>query len=116
MKNGLGNLAARDVSQLAAIVRNRLKRIQYRPALISGFLAKTGLTLEPEPPWASDPGVQPLYGGGSGHRRQKPACPSSVLALRARNIVPSRAGKCEKEVTSPCVNVTAYAGAVDARP
>jgi hypothetical protein len=50
MKNGLGNLAARDVGQLAAIVRNRLKRIQYRPQLIDGFLAQTGLTLEPEPP------------------------------------------------------------------
>jgi len=50
MKNGLGNLAARNVDQLAAIVRNRLKRIQYQPALISSFLAQTGLTLEPEPP------------------------------------------------------------------
>jgi transposase len=49
MKNGLGNLAASNVDQLAAIVRNRLKRIQYRPALIDGFLAQTGLTLEPEP-------------------------------------------------------------------
>jgi hypothetical protein len=26
------------------------KRIQYRPALIDGFLAQTGLTLEPQPP------------------------------------------------------------------
>ena len=50
MKNGLGNLAARDVGQLAVIIRNRLRRIQYRPALISGFLAQTGLTLEPQPP------------------------------------------------------------------
>jgi hypothetical protein len=50
MKNSLGNLAARDAGQLAAIVRNRLKRIQYRPELIDGFLAQTGLTLEPEPP------------------------------------------------------------------
>ena len=50
LKNGLGNLAARDVDQLAAAVRNRLKRIQYRPALIGGFLAQTGLSLEPEPP------------------------------------------------------------------
>jgi hypothetical protein len=50
MKNGLGNLAARDVTELAAIVKNRLKTIQYRPELISGFLAQTGLTLEPEPP------------------------------------------------------------------
>jgi len=50
MKNGLGNLAVRDVDQLAAVVKNRLKRIQYRPALISGFLAQTGLSLEPQPP------------------------------------------------------------------
>ena len=50
MKNGLGNLAARDVDQLAAIIQNRLKRIQYRPALIEAFLAQTGLTLEPQPP------------------------------------------------------------------
>ena len=32
MKNGLGNLAVRDVDQLAAIIKSRLKRIQYRPA------------------------------------------------------------------------------------
>jgi transposase len=49
IKDGLGNLAARDVGQLAA-VRNRLKSIQYRPELIGGFLAQTGLTLEPLPP------------------------------------------------------------------
>ena len=40
MKNGLGNLAVRDVDQLAAVVKNRLKRIQYRPQLIDGFLAR----------------------------------------------------------------------------
>jgi hypothetical protein len=34
MKNGLGNLTAPTVSDLAAIVKNRLKRIQYRPELI----------------------------------------------------------------------------------
>jgi DDE superfamily endonuclease len=50
MKNSLGNLAAHDVSQLAAIVKNRLKSIQYRPALIDGFLAQTGLTLQHQPP------------------------------------------------------------------
>ena len=50
MKNGLGNLAAADVDRLAAIIKNRLKSIQYRPALIDGFLAQTGLTLEPQPP------------------------------------------------------------------
>jgi hypothetical protein len=33
----------------AAIVRNRLKRIQYRPSLIDRFRTQTGLSLEPEP-------------------------------------------------------------------
>ena len=47
MKNGLGNLAVRDVDQLAAIIKNRLKRIQYRPGLIDGFLAQTRLDLTP---------------------------------------------------------------------
>ena len=50
MKNGLGNLTAANVDQLTAIIKNRLKRIQYRPALIDGFPAQTGLTLEPQPP------------------------------------------------------------------
>lgn len=51
MKNSLGNLGGCNTpDQLAAIVRNRLKRIQYRPALIDGFLRQTGLSLEPEPP------------------------------------------------------------------
>ena len=50
MKNSLGNLAVADLDQLTAIIKNRLKTIQYRPALINGFLAQTGLTLEPEPP------------------------------------------------------------------
>lgn len=44
------NLAASTPDQLAAIAKNRLKRIQYRPQLIDGFLDQTGLTLEPEPP------------------------------------------------------------------
>ena len=50
MKYSPGNLAAHDAVQLAAVVKNRLKRIQYRPELIDGFLAQTGLTLESEPP------------------------------------------------------------------
>jgi len=50
MKNSLGNLSVTDVDQLTAIIKNRLKAIQYRPALIDGFLAQTGLSLEPEPP------------------------------------------------------------------
>ena len=49
MKNGLGNLAASTLDQLAAIVSSRLRRIQHRPDLIQGFLGQTGLDLNPEP-------------------------------------------------------------------
>lgn len=50
VKRGLGNLAACGVDQLAAIVRSRLKSIQYRPGLIDGFVAETGLLAESHPP------------------------------------------------------------------
>ena len=50
LKRSLGNLSARNVDELAATVKNRLKRMQYRPELIDGFLAQTGLSLEAEPP------------------------------------------------------------------
>jgi len=47
VKRSLGNLAVNGVDHLAAIVRNRLKRIQYRPDLLASFLTHTGLTLDP---------------------------------------------------------------------
>jgi len=50
IKRDLGNLVAVGVDQLAATVKTLLKRIQYRPELIDGFLAQTGLTLEAQPP------------------------------------------------------------------
>jgi hypothetical protein len=50
MKNGLGSLAARDVSELAAIVRNRLKRSWYRAGLAGGFPARSGWPSKPNPP------------------------------------------------------------------
>jgi putative transposase len=50
LKAGLGNLAVDGVDHLAAIIRTRIKRIQYRPDLIPGFLTQTELSLEPEPP------------------------------------------------------------------
>ena len=50
VKRSLGNLATTGVDHLTAIVRNRLKRIQYRPDLLTSFLAQTALTLDPEPP------------------------------------------------------------------
>ena len=50
VKRSLGNLAVTGVDHLAAIVRNRLKQIQYRPDLLDAFLAHTGLTLDHQPP------------------------------------------------------------------
>jgi putative transposase len=50
IKRGLGNLLVRGIDQLVAVVKNRLKRIQYRPELIDAFLAHTGLELDAEPP------------------------------------------------------------------
>ena len=48
LKRGIGNLAVTGVDHLLAIIKNRLKSIQYRPDLLDGFLAHTGLTLEPD--------------------------------------------------------------------
>jgi transposase len=50
LKNGLGNLAVFDIDHLAAIIKTRLRSIQHRPWLFAGFLAQTGLTLDPQPP------------------------------------------------------------------
>jgi hypothetical protein len=47
-KHGLGNLAVRGVDHLAQVVKQRLRHIQRRPDLIAGFLAQTGMTLDPE--------------------------------------------------------------------
>jgi putative transposase len=47
LKRGLANLAAASIDQLAGIVRTRLKQMQYRPTLLDGFIAETGLTLAP---------------------------------------------------------------------
>ncbi|MER5917876.1 hypothetical protein ABT124_48275 [Streptomyces sp. NPDC001982] len=47
LKKSLANLAACTTDQLAALAKTRLRRMQYRPALLEGFLAETGLTLEP---------------------------------------------------------------------
>jgi hypothetical protein len=50
LKRGLGNLAACTTDQLAAVVRTRLKSMQYRPSLLDAFIAETGLALQPQPP------------------------------------------------------------------
>ena len=47
IKRSLANLAKRNLDQLTALVKTRLKRMQYRPGLLDGFLASTGLDLTP---------------------------------------------------------------------
>ena len=47
LKNSLANLAKRDIRQLTALIRTRLRRMQYRPGLLDGFLAGTRLDLTP---------------------------------------------------------------------
>jgi len=47
LKRSLANLTKHNLSQLTALVKTRLKRMQYRPGLLAGFLASTGLDLTP---------------------------------------------------------------------
>src|SRR5262249_4235904 len=47
LKRSLANLAKRNLAQLTALVKTRLRRMQYRPSLLGGFLASTGLDLTP---------------------------------------------------------------------
>jgi DDE superfamily endonuclease len=48
LKRSLANLAPHSTDALAALVRTRLRRMQYRTdGLLDGFITETGLTLEP---------------------------------------------------------------------
>jgi hypothetical protein len=47
LKRSLANLTKHNINQLTALVKTRLRRMQYRPGLLDGFLAKTGLDLTP---------------------------------------------------------------------
>ncbi|MBP2056788.1 transposase [Streptomyces griseochromogenes] len=46
VKRDVGNLAAADLGQTTRAVKHRLKQIQYRPDLIDGCLAGTGLVMD----------------------------------------------------------------------
>ncbi|WP_455754088.1 transposase [Streptomyces goshikiensis] len=46
VKRSLANLAVIALDRLETLVRNRLKRLQYRPGTLDGFIAGTGLTLD----------------------------------------------------------------------
>ncbi|MFD3537846.1 transposase, partial [Streptomyces sp. NPDC058661] len=45
VKCSLANLAVMALDRLESLVRNRLKRLQYRPPTLDGFIAGTGLAL-----------------------------------------------------------------------
>jgi transposase len=47
LKRAIANFAAADLDSLVRIIKRKLKKIQYRPHLINGCLAGTGLVIEP---------------------------------------------------------------------
>ena len=47
LKRSLANLTKHTIAELTVLVKTRLKRMQYRPALLAGFLASTGLEYGP---------------------------------------------------------------------
>ncbi len=47
LKRAVANFAAAGLNGLVRIVKRKLKKIQYRPHLIDGCLAGTGLAIEP---------------------------------------------------------------------
>jgi putative transposase len=47
LKRSLANLANRDIAQLTALVKTRLRRMQYQAGLIEGFLTGTRIDLTP---------------------------------------------------------------------
>ena len=50
LKRSLANLTKHSLDQLTTLVKTRLKRMRYRPHLIEGLIAKTGLDLQPPQP------------------------------------------------------------------
>ncbi|MER7469011.1 transposase [Streptomyces sp. NPDC097981] len=46
VKRSLANLAVVALDRLETLVRNRIKRLQYRPDTLDGFIAGTSLTLD----------------------------------------------------------------------
>ena len=47
LKHSLANLTKHSIAELTALVKTRLRRMQYRPALLAGFLASTRLEFAP---------------------------------------------------------------------
>ncbi|MFB7224598.1 hypothetical protein [Streptomyces sp. NPDC056227] len=47
LKRSLANLTKRSLDQLTAVVKTRLKRMQCRPSLINGLIAKARPDFQP---------------------------------------------------------------------
>ncbi|GAU71395.1 transposase [Streptomyces sp. NBRC 110611] len=47
LKNSLANLAPCSIDELATLARTRMKRMQYQPGLLDGFISETGLISPP---------------------------------------------------------------------
>ncbi|MGS2646911.1 hypothetical protein [Streptosporangium sp. LJ11] len=47
LKHSLANLAEETLNELTRLIKIRLKKIQYRPRLISGFIARQASPLNP---------------------------------------------------------------------
>jgi len=75
MKRNLANLTPGTTDQLAAAMRHQLDRIQRRPALITGLLGQTGLTLDSQPP------VDPDLSRSVIPRRRPSGCHGSLMRL-----------------------------------
>lgn len=70
VKRSLAHLAVIALDRLETLVRNRLKRFQYRPGTPDGFIAGTGLTLDTqqhldEPKSVGILGTCPILSDGS---------------------------------------------------
>ncbi|MFE9804822.1 transposase [Streptomyces goshikiensis] len=55
LKRSLANLAVMALDRLETLVRNRLKRLQYRPHTLDGFIAGTGPTPSTTRPHPDEP-------------------------------------------------------------
>jgi hypothetical protein len=60
LKRSLANLTKQGIDQLVVLVKTRLRPMQYRPGLIEGFFAKTGLDLNPIASRPATTGLPPL--------------------------------------------------------
>jgi putative transposase len=44
LKRSLANLVKHDINQLTALVKTRLRRMQYQPGILEGILARLHIT------------------------------------------------------------------------